>query len=63
MGQEKGKDNCGQDCEKEGRNHCGWPQTALAAYESTLGGTQKSKRKEVSSAQPALSQRLAASPG
>jgi hypothetical protein len=63
MGQEKGKDSTCLDGKEEGRNYRGWEKETLAAYESPLGGTQKSKRQEINSAQQGFSQRLPAAIG
>ncbi len=60
MGQAKRRNNCGEDCQEKGRNYRGWKETALAAYESALGGTQKSGPKEVNLAQQGFSQPSAA---
>ncbi len=61
MGQEKGRDSTCLDGKEEGRNYRGWEKETLAAYESPLGGTQKSKRKEINSAPWGFSQAWAAS--
>lgn len=63
MGQERGKDSTCLDGKEEGRNYRCRKKEAFAAYESTLGGTQKSKRKEINSAQQGFSQTWAASIG
>ncbi len=51
MGKEKRKNNCCQDYAEKGRHYRGWPQKTFPTYESALGGEEKSKRKEVNSAQ------------
>lgn len=48
MGKAKGKGSTYLDVKEEGRNYCGWEKEAFAAYESTLGGEEKNKRKEIS---------------
>jgi len=47
VGQAKGKGSACLDCKKEGRNYRCWTKEAFATYESPLGGTQKSRPKEV----------------
>jgi hypothetical protein len=51
VGRAKGKGSACLDGKEEGRNYRGWEKETLAAYESPVGGTQKSKRKEIISAQ------------
>jgi len=48
MGEEKREDGACLDDKKEGRNYRSWKEEAVRAYESAMGGTAKSKRKEVS---------------
>ena len=55
MGKAKGKGSACLDGKEEGRNYRRWEKETLAAYESPLGGTQKSKRKEINSAQQGFS--------
>ena len=50
MGEEKREDGACLDYKKEGRNYRSWKEEAFPAYESSLGSTAKSKRKEVNSA-------------
>jgi len=63
VGRAKGKGSTCLDYKKERRNYRGWEKETLAAYESPLGGTQKSKRKEINSAQQGFSQAWAAAIG
>jgi hypothetical protein len=48
MGKAKGKGSACLDYEKEGWNYCSGKKEAFAAYESTLGGEEKSKPEEIS---------------
>jgi len=48
VGKEKRKGSTYLDGKEEGRNYRGREKETLAAYESPLGGTQKSRRKEIS---------------
>ncbi len=63
MGEEKREDGACLDYKKEGRNYRSWKEEAFPAYESSLGSTAKSKRKEVNSAQQVFSQSSAAAIG
>jgi len=60
VGKAKGKGSACLDYKKERRNYRCRKKEAFAAYESTLGGEEKSKRKEVNSAQQVFSQPWAA---
>ena len=51
MGKAKGKGSACLNGKEEGRNYRGWEKETLAAYESPLGGTQKSNPTEINSAQ------------
>ncbi len=62
MGKEKRKNNCCQDYAEKGRHYRGWPQKTFPTYESSLGGEEKSKRKEVNSAHHLFSSLASSSP-
>jgi len=56
MGKEKGANSRCEDCKEEKRDHCCREKETFAANESTVGGEEKSTRKEVNPAQQVFSQ-------
>ena len=56
MGKAKGKGSACLDYKKEGRNYCSGKNKAFTVDESSMGSEEKSKRKEVNSAQQVFSQ-------
>jgi hypothetical protein len=65
LGKAKGRRQNGADDRgrKKRRNHRCWTKEAFPIDESSVGSEEKSKRKEVNSAQQVFSQRLAAAIG
>jgi len=47
VGEEKGKDNCNEDCKEKGRTHRCWEKETFATYEGSVGCKEKSCREEV----------------
>jgi len=63
VGKAKGKGSACLVCKKEGRDYCSGKKKAFTVDESSMGGEEKSKRKEVNSTQHAFSQWLAGAIG